>query len=64
MIVIESKKFTIQKKHSFSVVTPFFDKVIHNLATMWRNKTPDQYYVKVICAGDALWENIIAFPEI
>lgn len=58
------QEVTIQRKHSLSTVTPFFDKVIHNLATMKRNKSPNQYSVKVICAGDALWQNVITFPEI
>lgn len=62
-MVLKIQEVTIQGKHCLPAVTPFFDKIIHNLATIKRNKTPNQYSVKVICAGDAHWQNVATFPE-
>lgn len=62
MPVLKIQEVTIQRKHCLSAVTPFFDKIIHNLATIKRNKTPNQFSIKVICTGDAYSQNVTTFP--
>lgn len=54
-MIIESKRLPLKV---VLAVTPFFDKVIYNLAAVKRNGAPNQYTVEVICVGVGHWQNV------
>lgn len=57
------QEVTIQRKHFSSAITPLFDKITHNLATIKKSKTLNQFPVEVICIRNDYWQNVVPFPE-